>query len=110
MSFLSLILKNPFRNKSRAILAIIGIGIGIATIVALGSITAGLTKSIDETLHTGGADFSIIGKSDNSTENSFGTNTFSENWVSIINNVSGVKKSVGVYNDRVSIQNRRFFH
>ena len=45
MSFLSLIIRNPFRNKGRAILAIIGIGIGIATIVALGGITDGLISS-----------------------------------------------------------------
>ena len=49
MSFLSLIIKNPFRNKSRALLAIIGIGIGIATIIALGAITEGMISSADDT-------------------------------------------------------------
>ena len=46
MSFISLILKNPFRKRSSAILAIIGIGIGIATIVALGAITDGMVQAL----------------------------------------------------------------
>lgn len=39
---MTLIFKNPFRNKTRAALSVIGIAIGIATIVALGLITAGM--------------------------------------------------------------------
>ncbi|MPL62846.1 putative ABC transporter permease YknZ [bioreactor metagenome] len=111
MSFISLIFKNPFRNKSRAILAIIGIGIGIATIVALGAITAGLTSTMDETLHAGGSDFSISGKTDNSgtSTNPLGTSTFSEDWVSTIGNVSGVKNAAGVYIGMVSVPDSRFF-
>ena len=46
MSFLKLILKNPFRKKSRAILSILGIMIGIIVIIALGSISAGLVQSM----------------------------------------------------------------
>jgi len=110
MSFLSLIFKNPFRNKSRALLAIIGIGIGIATIVALGAITAGLTQTMDDTLHAGGADFSIAGKENSSmTTNPFGTDTFSEEWISIIKNVSGVKDATGVYIGMVSIPDAHYF-
>ena len=47
MSFLSLIVKNPFRNKTRTVLAVVGIAIGIATIVALGIITDGLKVSTE---------------------------------------------------------------
>ncbi|MGZ7210281.1 MAG: ABC transporter permease, partial [Methanobacterium sp.] len=36
MNYIGLIVKNPFRNKTRTSLAIVGIAIGIATIVALG--------------------------------------------------------------------------
>ena len=46
MSFLKLILKNPFRKKSRAFLSILGIMIGIIVIIALGSVSAGLTQSM----------------------------------------------------------------
>ncbi|MBZ9571319.1 ABC transporter permease [Methanobrevibacter sp. TMH8] len=110
MSFISLIFKNPFRNKSRALLAIIGIGIGIATIVVLGAITAGLTTTMDDTLHAGGSDFSISGKGESaSTTNPFGTVTFSEDWVSIINNVSGVKNAAGVYIGMVSLPDSPYF-
>ena len=110
MSFISLIFKNPFRNKSRALLAIIGIGIGIATIVALGAITAGLTATMDDTLHAGGSDFSISGKeNDSSASNPFGTSTFSQEWVSKIQNISGVKSAVGVYIGMVSVPDARFF-
>ena len=38
MRYITLILKNPFRNKTRTALSVIGIAIGIATIVALGLI------------------------------------------------------------------------
>lgn len=46
MSFLKLVLKNPFRKKSRALLSILGIMIGIIVIIALGSVSAGLTQSM----------------------------------------------------------------
>ena len=53
MSFAKLILKNPFRKKSRAILSIGGIMIGIMVIILLGSIATGLTQSMsDETSQT----------------------------------------------------------
>jgi len=97
MSFISLIFKNPFRNKSRALLAIIGIGIGIATIVALGAITAGLTQTMDDTLRAGGSDFSISGKTDTESTNPLGTSTISEDWIPKIKNISGVKDATGVY-------------
>ena len=110
MSFISLIFKNPFRNKSRALLAIVGIGIGIATIVALGAITAGLTQTMDDTLRAGGADFSIAGKEDSSMgTNPLGTGTFSEDWISIIKNVTGVKDAAGIYIGMVSVPDARFF-
>ncbi len=102
MSFLSLIIKNPFRNKSRALLAIIGIGIGIATIVALGGITDGLIDSAEETLHSGGTDITITGANSVSSQSTmFGTSTLSEDWVDIIKNESGVDEAVGVYSTAI---------
>ena len=58
MSFLSLMIKNPFRNKTRAFLAIVGIAIGIATIVALGMVTGGLQTATQSTLKAGAAEIS----------------------------------------------------
>ncbi len=99
MSFLKLILKNPFRSKSRALLAIIGIGIGIATIVALGAVTDGMIASADDTLHAGGCDFTVSGKTDGESAQmmSFGTTTFDKSYQEKIQNVSGVDKAVAIY-------------
>ena len=95
MSFLKFILKNPFRRKNSAILAIFGICIGIIVIVALGGITSGLVSTFEDTIHAGGADFSISGKE---TGNSaYGTNTISANWTNIIANVSGVEEVYPIY-------------
>jgi len=95
MSFLKFIIKNPFRRKNSAILAIVGICIGIIVIVALGGITNGLVSTFEDTIHAGGADFSISGKE---TGNSaYGTNTIDANWTDKIANVSGVSEAYPIY-------------
>lgn len=107
MSFLSLIIKNPFRNKSRAILAIIGIGIGIATIVALGGITDGLISSAEDTLHAGGTDITVTGSESSSAQStSFGTSAINESWVDTIKSVPGVSEAVGVYSGMITTTDR----
>ena len=57
MSYLKLILKNPFRNKTRSSFAIIGIALGIMVIVALGMVTGGLETSTQSTLKSGAAEY-----------------------------------------------------
>ena len=95
MSFIKFILKNPFRRKNSAILAIVGICIGIVVIVALGGITEGLINTFEDTIHAGGADFSISGKE---TGNSaYGTNTIDASWTDRIANVSGVDEAYPIY-------------
>ena len=95
MSFLKFIIKNPFRRKNSAILAIVGICIGIVVIVALGGITNGLVSTFEDTVHAGGADFTISGKE---TGNSaYGTNTIDANWTDKIANVSGVSEAYPIY-------------
>ena len=95
MSFLKFILKNPFRRKNSAILAIVGIAIGIIVIVALGGITEGLINTFEDTIHAGGADFSISGKE--TGDSAYGTNTISANWTDKIANVSGVDEAYPIY-------------
>lgn len=98
MSFLSLVLKNPFRSKSRALIVIISIAIGIACIIALGSITNGLTEDVDDLLHTGGSDFVISGKTSKSAHaTTFGTDNINSSWVDTINNYPGINRAVGTY-------------
>ena len=95
MSFLKFILKNPFRRKNSAILAIVGIAIGIVVIVALGGITEGLVDTFEETIHAGGADFQISGKE--TGDSAYGTNTIDASWTDKIANVSGVDEAYPIY-------------
>lgn len=92
MSFLSLIVKNPFRNKTRTVLAVVGIAIGIATIVALGIITDGLKVSTEETLKAGGADFTVV----EANVSDMFLSKIEEDYTDKIKNVSGVEDAVGV--------------
>lgn len=59
MSFVSLIVKNLWRQKVRSLLAMAGISLGIATIIALGAIANGMEHNLIATLRSGKADFSI---------------------------------------------------
>lgn len=61
MSFIRLILKNLFRQRARTALTVLGISLGIMTVVALGVVTGGLGIMAGELAHAGGADF-IVGQ------------------------------------------------
>jgi putative ABC transport system permease protein len=63
MKFRNLIIKNISRNKSRSLLAIFGIAIGVAAVVGLGLVTDGLSASTQKALTAGAADFSVISAS-----------------------------------------------
>lgn len=62
MSFLSLIARNLVRQRTRTLLTVLGIGIGITTVVALGSITQGMKAMSEQLLRAGGADFMVAQK------------------------------------------------
>jgi len=59
MSFLSLILKNLVRQRVRTALTVLGISIGITTVVALGVVTDSLKATSGEILQLGDADFMV---------------------------------------------------
>lgn len=105
MSFLGLVVRNPFRNRARTLLAIIGIAIGIATIVALGIITDGLKSSTEETLKAGGSDFMIV----QSDASQMTMSIIEEKRVDEIKNISGVLDAVGVLLTVRNVQNNTFF-
>ncbi|WP_409200317.1 ABC transporter permease [Methanobrevibacter sp. DSM 116169] len=86
MSFINLILKNPFRNKMRVFLSVSGISIGIITIIVLGAITNGLIVGAEDTLHAGGTDFLIM----NSEVDANQANFLNESWNSKIASYPGV--------------------
>lgn len=92
MNYIGLIVKNPFRNKTRSSLAIIGIAIGIATIVALGLITGGLKASTESTLKSGGAEVTVI----QSGTDGFMSGSIDEARVTDIRNISGIKDTAGI--------------
>lgn len=95
MSFIKLMAKNPFRNKARLALAVVGIAIGIATIVALGMVTEGLKVSIEEQLKTGGADFVVM--KNTTSESASGSYSINDKRVAEISKMNGVKQAAGVY-------------
>jgi putative ABC transport system permease protein len=92
MSFFGMVLKNPFRNRTRMVLSVIGIAIGIATIVALGMVTEGLKVSLEEQLKAGGADFVVM----KNTSSESASQTIKQNRVDEIANMSGVKQAAGI--------------
>lgn len=90
MRFVSLILKNPFRNKTRSFLSIVGIAIGIATIVALGLITTGMEDSVQTTMNEGGAEITVM----NIT--SIGSGTMDSSLIDELTNITNVSRTAGV--------------
>ena len=59
MTLATLVLKNLFRQRVRTLLTVLGIAVGVATVVALGAVTGGLKGSSGEFLHAGGADLMV---------------------------------------------------
>ena len=57
-----MIVKNLFRQRMRTVLTVVGIAVGIATVVALGVITSGLRAASNEFVKSGGADFMVAQK------------------------------------------------
>ena len=92
MSYLKLILKNPFRNKTRGALAIVGIAIGIMVIVALGMVTGGLKQSTTSTLKAGAAEINVM----QTGSGNFGSGRINETRVADIQSISGVKETAGL--------------
>ena len=59
MSFLALIVKNLVRQRIRTGLTVLGISIGITTVVALGVVTNSFKESAGQFIRLGGADFMV---------------------------------------------------
>jgi len=107
MKYRNLILKNIFRNKARSSLAMIGIAIGIATILGLGLVTDGLSTSTEQALTAGAADFSVVSASANGPgggPGGFGGSQqlINETTVNEISQISGVESVAGVLRSSIS--------
>lgn len=91
MSFLAFILKGLARQRTRTLLTILGIGIGITTVVALGSVASGLKAASGEIAHLGGADFMVA--QPGAADLSFSTLTDRD--LQTIRGVDGVERAWG---------------
>lgn len=94
LNYLELMIRNPFRNKTRSFLAIVGIAIGIATIVALGVITASLEESTQTTLQEGTAEITAMPLGSSMMGGASGS--LNESYVDELKNISGVKQTAGL--------------
>jgi putative ABC transport system permease protein len=92
MSFLMLISKNLFRQRVRSLLTILGISIGIMTVVTLGVVVDGMKASMSDIMHIGGSDF-MVGQ-EGSSDLTFSTVTYNE-WQAVAE-TEGVEWAHGV--------------
>lgn len=91
MSFFSLVLKNLVRQRMRTALTTLGISIGIATVVALGVVVAGVKRTSEQILRAYGSDFFVAQKG--SSDLSF--STVSEQEWRAVSQLEGVERTIG---------------
>jgi putative ABC transport system permease protein len=113
MKFRNLIIKNIFRNKSRSLLAVFGIAIGVAAVVGLGLVTDNLSSSTQKALTAGAADFSVIygtnsgsggpGGGGGPSGSMGGQQLINESKVSEIQQISGVGNATGVLRTNIDL-------
>ena len=92
MTFASLVFRNLFRQRMRTALTIVGIGVGITIVVALGAITGGLKDTAGAMLREGGADFMVARRG--SADLTFSTVSEKE-WAAVAS-TEGVERATGV--------------
>lgn len=92
MRFSTLIVKNLVRQRVRTALTVLGIGVGITTVVALGAITGGLKATASDLMRIGGADFMVAQKG--ASDLSF--STLSEEQQEQVRRAEGVERTLGV--------------
>lgn len=92
MTFASLVFRNLVRQRMRTLLTVVGIGVGITVVVALGAITGGLRQTVGGWLELGGADF-VVGRKGSAD---FTFSTVSDAELDRIDALNGVARSTGV--------------
>jgi putative ABC transport system permease protein len=91
VSFLALIARNLVRQRMRTALTVLGIAVGIMTVVALGVVTSGMRGTLGSMLRTGGADFMVAQKG--ASDLSF-SSLPQRDW-DAVRRVPGVQRAVG---------------
>lgn len=92
MTFMSLVLRNLFRQPTRTGLTVVGIAVGITIVVALGAITGGVKATAGEMIRAGDADFMVARKG--SADLTF--STVSEEELRRLRGIAGVDRATGV--------------
>jgi putative ABC transport system permease protein len=105
MTLVTLVLKNLFRQRVRTLLTVAGIAIGVATVVALGSITGGLKSSSGDFMHAGGADLMVAQKG--ASDLSF--SAVPEGEVAAIAARPDVKRATGFMLEVAEVESNPFF-
>ena len=105
MTFAALILKNLFRQKVRTLLTVLGIAVGITTVVALGVVTEGMKRTSGELIRTGDSDFMVA--QNGAADFSFST-VQEDEWARIAERAD-VAAAVGVLYNFASVGSNAFF-
>jgi putative ABC transport system permease protein len=105
MSFIVLILKNLFRHKLRTFLTVIGISIGIATIVTLGLTVGSLTSMMAGTVRQGDFDFTIA-KADSAD---IVLSYIKADQIDLVKSVDGVDVATGVLMIMTQVEKNPYF-
>jgi len=95
MSFFKLIVKNPFRKKSKAIITILGVIIAIVLIIGSGGFIEFFNNQIEESITSSGGDFLVLER------DSVGNLTITERGITEVGNVA---------NDNINIINESFIN
>ncbi|HET7379618.1 MAG TPA: ABC transporter permease, partial [Gaiellales bacterium] len=105
MTFASLVLRNLLRQRLRTFLTVVGISVGITTVVALGVVTEGMRETSGAIIRSGGADFMVA--QDGAADFSFSTVSQAE--VNRIARRSDVASAIGVLYNITSVGSNPFF-
>jgi putative ABC transport system permease protein len=105
MTFFGLVAKNLFRQKTRTGLTVLGISIGIMTVIALGVVADGLRASTGDLLRLGESDFLVAQQG--ASDLTFSTVTHEE-WLAL-ERVPGVARATGVLMHVTRVGSNAFF-
>jgi len=105
MRFPALIFKNMLRRKTRSAFTVLGISIGIATIIALGAVMSGMTANMEGMLKSGKADLVVAEKGVADMVYS----RINDSRIGEIEVLEGVRKAAGVVFSICPVENNPFF-
>ncbi|MDR2966567.1 MAG: ABC transporter permease [Methanobacteriaceae archaeon] len=103
MSFIKLIIKNPFRKKSKAILSIFGLTLAVLVLLTLFSFVASVESSIEKSIIAGGdlTIFKGLDETDNfentNPDDLINLNKLNNSDLDTIKSMEGVKKAIPIY-------------